>query len=151
MTAPPKPNAHRQPHFSLSERNSCLARYSPCPLGADLSYGFERCTWTDEERKAEEGLDDLCEAVWRFERDSLGGGRVLTEGKEGQFSFIPLLAASSSACSQTCADGFPLRGVACGWPGFVSFRGTLTKLLTAPYDTQLVEFVLPSSFPLALA
>lgn len=80
VTAPTEPSAHRTVHLGS---NRCLARYASCPPGADLAYGFERCVWPDEARKADEGLDDLIASIARFEREKLGGLKVLGKGKEG--------------------------------------------------------------------
>lgn len=80
VTAPVGPSAHRTAHLGS---NRCLARYAPCPPGADLAYGFERCVWPDEARKNDEGLDDLIASVRRFERENLGGQKVLGQGKKG--------------------------------------------------------------------
>jgi hypothetical protein len=93
VTAPTEPSAHRTVHLGS---NRCLARYAPCPPGADLAYGFERCTWPDEARKADEGLDDLIASIARFEREKLGGQKVLGKGKKG---------ASSPACCSSVMAG----------------------------------------------
>ncbi|KAL7421087.1 decapping endonuclease targeting mRNA [Cryptotrichosporon argae] len=63
------------PDRSLSFDDASMAYYRQAPIGADLTYGFERKVERDE--SVDEHLDGLCEAIRRAEEE---GGEALQRG-----------------------------------------------------------------------
>ncbi len=63
------------PDRSISHDDSSMAYYKPAPLGADLTYGFERRIERDE--NLDEHLDGLCEGLWEAHK---AGKRVERRG-----------------------------------------------------------------------